>query len=290
MTKKTSKKKPAKGNTATKLKAKPVAKAKGKPATKAKAKPATKAKAKPATKAKAKPATKAKAKPATKAKAKPAPKTKAKDKPPAKAKAAPKNNTSAKAKGTAAKSAKKPTTKKASPKKAKASSNSATILSATLSADAGMLRPGDTAPGFQVSDEAGRVLGLSDFYGKPVVVYFYPKDDTPGCTKEACDFRDHIAAFNDAGVAVVGVSKDNRSSHGKFKQKYSLPFPLLSDENHEMAIKFGTWVEKARYGLKYMGIQRATFLIDKEGKVARVWPKVNVEGHVPEVLSAAQSL
>ena len=132
---------------------------------------------------------------------------------------------------------------------------------------------------------------LSQFKGKQnVVLYFYPRDDTPGCTTEACGFRDHIGKFQSAETVVLGVSTDSVLSHQKFADKFSLPFPLLADESHEVAEKYGVWVEKNMYGKKSMGIQRATFLIDKSGKVAAVWPKVKVEGHVAEVAAKLAEL
>lgn len=143
---------------------------------------------------------------------------------------------------------------------------------------------GTKAPAFDLpAFPAGR-FKLSQFKGKQnVVLYFYPRDDTPGCTTEACGFRDGIEQFQSADTVVLGVSTDTVASHQKFAAKFSLPFPLLSDESHEVAEKYGVWVEKNMYGKKSMGIQRATFLIDKAGKIAAVWPKVKVEGHVDEV-------
>ena len=132
---------------------------------------------------------------------------------------------------------------------------------------------------------------LSQFKGKQnVVLYFYPRDDTPGCTTEACGFRDHIGKFQSAGTVVLGVSTDSVPSHQKFADKFSLPFPLLADENHKVAEKYGVWVEKNLYGKQSMGIQRATFLIDKSGTIAAVWPKVKVEGHVAEVAAKLAEL
>jgi len=143
---------------------------------------------------------------------------------------------------------------------------------------------GSKAPAFDLpAFPAGRYK-LSQFRGKQnVVLYFYPRDDTPGCTIEACDFRDNIGQFQSADTVVLGVSCDTVESHQKFVEKFTLPFPLLSDENHELAENYGVWVEKNMYGKKSMGVQRATFLIDKSGKIAAAWPKVKVEGHVAEV-------
>ncbi len=124
---------------------------------------------------------------------------------------------------------------------------------------------------------------LSKLKGKNVVLYFYPRDNTPGCTTEACDFRDHLASVESDETVVLGVSTDSLTSHKKFAEKFDLPFPLLSDEDHKICEKYGVWVEKNMYGKKSMGVQRATFLIDKTGKIAAIWPKVRVKGHVAEV-------
>lgn len=139
------------------------------------------------------------------------------------------------------------------------------------------------------SDDAGPVR-LRDLAGKPTVVYFYPKDDTPGCTREACAFRDRSAELKKLGVTVFGVSPDSVKSHGKFRTKYALNFPLLSDPDHAAAEALGAWQEKSMYGRKYMGIQRSTFLFDAAGKLARVWEKVNVDGHDAEVIDAVKAL
>ena len=143
---------------------------------------------------------------------------------------------------------------------------------------------GEKAPSFSLSAlPDGKAVKLADFKGKKVVLYFYPKDMTPGCTSQACDFRDANEAFAGADAVVLGISPDGIDSHRKFAEKYELPFPLLADEGHALAEKYGVWVEKSMYGRKYLGVQRATFLIDREGKVAAVWPKVKVPGHVAEV-------
>lgn len=152
------------------------------------------------------------------------------------------------------------------------------------------LEPGSKAPAFALLDAEGKKVKLSDFKGSPVVLYFYPKDDTPGCTKEACAFRDRSAELKKLGAVVLGVSPDTPASHTKFRDKYSLNFTLLADESHEVAEKFGAWREKNMYGKKSMGIQRSTYLIDAQGKVARVWKKVSVDGHDAEVLEALQEL
>ena len=152
------------------------------------------------------------------------------------------------------------------------------------------LEVGSKAPAFTLLDAEGKKVKLSDFKGSPVVLYFYPKDDTPGCTKEACAFRDRSAELKKLGAVVLGVSPDTPASHTKFRDKYSLNFPLLADESHEVAEKFGAWREKNMYGKKSMGIQRSTYLIDGQGKVAYVWKKVSVDGHDQQVLEALQEL
>lgn len=149
---------------------------------------------------------------------------------------------------------------------------------------------GDKAPDFTLPTDSGGTVSLSELKGKNVVLYFYPKDDTPGCTVEAKDFRDNIEAFKKADTVVLGISKDSVKSHDKFKEKHCLPFGLISDETGSMCEDYGVWVEKSMYGKKYMGIERTTFLIDKQGKIAKVWPKVKVEGHVAEVLQESQKL
>ena len=151
-----------------------------------------------------------------------------------------------------------------------------------------MLDVGDRAPAFSLEDQSGRTVKLSDFKGKNVILYFYPKDDTPGCTREACAFRDEHSALQKAGAVVLGVSPDSGASHARFAGKYKLSFPLLADTDHAVSEKFGAWGEKSMYGRKFMGITRSTFLIDGSGKVARVWPKVKVDGHVDQVLEAVQ--
>lgn len=150
---------------------------------------------------------------------------------------------------------------------------------------------GDRAPAFGLPAVPGGLVKLSDFKGKKnVVVYFYPRDNTPGCTAEACDFRDAWASFESAEAVVLGISTDSLESHQKFSEKLTLPFHLLSDEDHAICEKYGVWVEKNLYGKKSMGVQRATFLIDKAGNIAAVWPKVKVKGHVAEVTAAASKL
>jgi peroxiredoxin Q/BCP len=151
-----------------------------------------------------------------------------------------------------------------------------------------MISEGAKAPAFSLKDHGGKTVKLADFAGKQVVLYFYPKDNTPGCTTEACAFRDEHSKLQKAGAVVLGVSPDSEKSHQKFIDKFSLPFPLLVDEDHAVAEKYGAWGEKSLYGRKFMGIIRSTFLIGGDGKVKKVWPKVKVDGHVDEVLEAVK--
>ena len=152
------------------------------------------------------------------------------------------------------------------------------------------LAVGDKAPALTLPVSGGGELSLAKFKGKPVVVYFYPKDNTSGCTKEAQDFQSAMAKFKKAGAEVIGISKDPVASHDKFSAKFGLAFPLLADTEGKACEAFGTWVEKSLYGRKYMGIERATFVIDAKGVVRHVWRKVKVPGHVDQVLAAVQSL
>ena len=145
---------------------------------------------------------------------------------------------------------------------------------------------GERAPDFTLRADDGRNLSLKDFRGKKVVVYFYPKDDTSGCTKEACSFRDNLARVTSKGAVVLGISRDDTKSHGKFRDKYHLNFPLLSDDDGRATSAYGVWKLKNLYGRKYFGIERTTFLIGEDGTVARIWPKVKVEGHTDDVISA----
>ena len=149
-----------------------------------------------------------------------------------------------------------------------------------------MLQAGHKAPGFSLPADTGETIALKDLKGKPVVLYFYPKDDTTGCTVEACEFRDSWREVKKSGAVVLGVSPDSVKSHQKFKTKYSLPFPLLADEGHAVAEAYGVWGEKSMYGRKYQGILRTTFIIGKDGRVARVFEKVKPKGHAAEVLAA----
>jgi peroxiredoxin Q/BCP len=152
------------------------------------------------------------------------------------------------------------------------------------------LEEGAKAPAFTALADDGKKVKLSDFKGRPVVLYFYPKDDTPGCTKEACAFRDRLAELKSLGAVVLGVSCDDIKSHGKFRDKYQLNFPLLVDEEHKIAELYGAWREKNMYGKKSMGIQRSTYLIDSQGKIAKVWKRVSVDGHDEQVLEALKAL
>jgi peroxiredoxin Q/BCP len=154
-----------------------------------------------------------------------------------------------------------------------------------------LIDPGKKAPAFTLKDQEGAAHALKDYAGRPVVLYFYPKDDTPGCTAESCSFQDNLPKFKTAGkAAILGVSILDEKSKAKFAKKYNLTFPLLADADHAVAEKYGVWQEKLRYGRKYMGIVRTTYLIDGEGKVARRWDKVSVDGHVDEVLDAVKQL
>jgi peroxiredoxin Q/BCP len=149
-----------------------------------------------------------------------------------------------------------------------------------------MLEAGAKLPAIDVADDTGTMRSTKDFLGKKLVLYFYPKDDTPGCTSEAGDFTDLYGSFKKAGAEVVGVSRDSAESHRKFKTKYSIPYPLLADTESAVCNAFGVIVEKNMYGKKSLGVQRSTFLIDESGKIERVWPKVKVDGHADEVLAA----
>jgi peroxiredoxin Q/BCP len=153
------------------------------------------------------------------------------------------------------------------------------------------LAVGNNAPDFSLLTDSGENLSLSEFFDKKnVVLYFYPKDDTPGCTMEAKGFRDKIDDFSFLDTVIIGVSKDSVKCHTNFKAKYSLPFSLVSDENAEMLGKYGVWVEKSMFGKKYMGIERTTFLIDKKGKIVKIWKNVKVGGHVDEVLEEVKRI
>lgn len=152
------------------------------------------------------------------------------------------------------------------------------------------IEPGRKAPDFTLPADDGAKVKLKDFRGRPVVLYFYPRDNTPGCTREACAFRDRSRELKKLGAVVLGVSTDDVASHEKFRDKYKLNFPLLADVDHKVAEKFGAWREKNMYGKKSWGIQRSTFLIDAQGVVRKVWPKVSVDGHDEQVLAALAEL
>ena len=152
------------------------------------------------------------------------------------------------------------------------------------------VQEGTIAPDFELPASGGRTVSNKALRGKPYVLYFYPKADTPGCTKEACAFQEALPLLGRIGINVIGVSPDKMKPIEKFAEKYGLKFPLASDEAHAVAEKYGTWVEKSMYGRKYMGIERSTFLVDKTGKITKTWRKVSVTGHAAEVLAAAQGL
>jgi peroxiredoxin Q/BCP len=149
---------------------------------------------------------------------------------------------------------------------------------------------GKTAPAFSLKDQDGKTHTLSEYTGRPVVLYFYPKDDTPGCTVEACAFRDNLVRFKPGKAAILGVSILDEKSKAKFATKFDLNFPLLADPDHEVADKYGVWQERSMYGKKYMGVARVTYLIGADGKVVQRWDKVKVEGHADEVLDAVNAL
>ncbi len=184
----------------------------------------------------------------------------------------------------------KPTAAKKPSKKSNGHSGRA--LSATQTQadvkDRPAIREGDSAPSFLLQDQDERLLSSEDLLGAPYVLYFYPKDDTPGCTKEACGFRDQLSAFNRSKVKVLGVSPDSTRSHQRFREKYKLTFPLLSDPEKNLARAYGVWVKKQNYGRDYMGIERSTFLVDADGVVRKIWRKVRVPGHVEQVLREAK--
>jgi peroxiredoxin Q/BCP len=152
------------------------------------------------------------------------------------------------------------------------------------------LEAGDKAPAFSLPDQDGKPHRLKDYAGRPVVLYFYPKDDTPGCTKEACDFRDSLPKLGKSKAAVLGVSILDTASKAKFAKKHGLRFPLLADPDHAVAEKYGVWQKKSLYGRQFMGIARTTFLIGPDGKIARRWDNVKVDGHAADVLSALAAL
>jgi len=149
-----------------------------------------------------------------------------------------------------------------------------------------MLKTGDKAPDFTLESDEDKKVSLKDFKGKKLILYFYPKDNTSGCTKEACDFRDSIKIFEKKNTVIIGVSKDSVASHTKFKSKFNLPFSLLSDESTKMLKKYEVWKEKSMYGKKYMGIERTTFIINEKGKIQNIFNKVKVNEHIQELLNS----
>ena len=149
-----------------------------------------------------------------------------------------------------------------------------------------MIEPGKKAPAFRLTDQNGKTHSLADYAGKPLILYFYPKDDTPGCTQESCEFQSLLPDFRKAGAAVLGVSILDEKSKAKFAKKHGLTFPLLADADHDVAEKYGVWQQKMRYGRKYMGIVRTTYLIGPDGRVLQRWDKVKVDGHAEEVAGA----
>jgi peroxiredoxin Q/BCP len=153
-----------------------------------------------------------------------------------------------------------------------------------------LIEPGSKAPAFSLKDQKGKTHKLSDYQGKPLVLYFYPKDDTSGCTKEACAFRDNLPKFRSGKAAVLGVSILDEASKARFADKYDLNFPLLADADHDVAEKYGVWQKRSMYGRSFMGVARTTYLIDANGKVARRWDKVKVDGHAEDVLAAVNEL
>jgi peroxiredoxin Q/BCP len=159
-----------------------------------------------------------------------------------------------------------------------------------MSEAAVQLAEGDKAPDFDMPASGGRRVSLKSFAGKPLVLYFYPRADTPGCTKEACAFQEALPQLGKIGIDVVGVSKDKMPPIEKFAAKYNLTFPLASDEKTGVAEAYGVWIEKSMYGRKYMGMDRATFLIDAKGRIAKIWRKVSVTGHAKAVMDAAKAL
>lgn len=149
---------------------------------------------------------------------------------------------------------------------------------------------GKPAPDFELTADNGQTVKLSDFRGKYVVLYFYPKDMTPGCTTEACDFRDHHESFQELDAVILGISPDPQTRHQKFKEKHGLPFLLLADEDHKVAEQYGVWKLKKNFGKEYMGIERSTFIVDKEGKLMKEWRNVKVKGHAEDALRYIESM
>jgi peroxiredoxin Q/BCP len=196
-----------------------------------------------------------------------------------------------KAKTAKKKSAKKSSPRKAAPKKVAPKKKApAARKAADKPAPVKGPKAGDAAPDFTLPTDGTGQVTLSALRGKPVVLYFYPRDDTPGCTMEACGFNDNLPNFSGLNAEIIGISKDNEASHARFRDKYGLKFRLAADTETKVAKAYGVWVEKSLYGRKYMGMDRATYLIDKDGTIRGVWRSVKVKGHVDEVLKAAQAL
>ncbi len=211
-------------------------------------------------------------------------KTKKMKKSPSKKKAAKKSARKPKKSVKKKASKKKKVTKKAAKRPSPVSSTPETLKAPPVPVLS--LKEGDAAPDFSAETDDGRRVSLADFRGRKLVLYFYPKDDTPGCTKEACAFRDGIARIRESGAEVLGVSADDVDSHRAFREKYQLNFPLLSDASKKIVQDYGVWKEKNMYGRTFMGIDRTTFLINEQGTIRRIFPKVNVEIHYDEILSA----
>jgi thioredoxin-dependent peroxiredoxin len=153
-----------------------------------------------------------------------------------------------------------------------------------------MLNTGQRAPDFTAKDANGNTHTLEGYQGQKVILYFYPKDDTPGCTKQACNFRDNLPDFKGLNVTILGVSRDDEASHAKFSKKFDLNFPLLADTTGQITESYGVWVEKSMYGKKYMGIERTTFLLDEQGVIQHIWRKVNVDNHVSDIQNVLKEL
>ena len=183
-----------------------------------------------------------------------------------------------------------PVTKNSQKTKTKSSKSKQSALPSSRSTPTVDLKVGQKAPSFSLLDAQGQTVSLSDFKGKKVILYFYPKDDTPGCTKEACAFRDGRDELRDSEAVVLGVSADSVESHKKFSTKYDLNFPLLSDIDKKALQAYGVWKEKSLYGRKFMGIERTTYVIDEQGKIAHIFPKVKVDGHLEDILGELELL
>jgi peroxiredoxin Q/BCP len=217
--------------------------------------------------------------------------TKSRLAPKRKAKKMPKRKTAKKTKAKVAKKKTKKVTAKTKARRPKKAIVTRTISKTTTpELSIAHLAVGDAAPNFALTDQAGKTHKLSDYLGKKIVLYFYPKDDTPGCTKEACSFRDNLPTFEGTDAVILGVSFDDQSSHDKFVTKYQLNFPLLSDANKDTANAYGVYVDKNMYGKIYKGIERSTFVIDRNGKIAAIFRKVSVDGHTQEVLNALSQI